>query len=150
ASAAVGNLFAAASTLWSFGASASEMLIDFGARDAASDEARATYDKAVAFYRQTTLTAFQNVEDNLAAQRILMDQEKAQNLATADARKSEQVTLNQYKEGIVPYNNVLTAQITRLQAEQASLTVLSDRLAASVALIEALGGGWDAAQLPNP
>jgi NodT family efflux transporter outer membrane factor (OMF) lipoprotein len=144
----LGQLFNAASTLWSFGASASETLIDFGARDAATEEARATYDASVAGYRQTVLTAFQNVEDNLAAQRILIAQEKAQTIATKDAKKSTQVTLNQYKEGIVPYNNVLTAQITQLQDEQASLTVRSSRLAASVALIEALGGGWDASQLP--
>jgi NodT family efflux transporter outer membrane factor (OMF) lipoprotein len=145
---AVNTLFNAASALWSFGASASETAIDFGARDAATDEARANFDASVAFYRQTVLTAFQNVEDNLAAQRILTQQEKAQNLATADARKSEQVALNQYKEGIVPYNNVLIAQVTRLSNEQTALTIRGNRLAASVALIEALGGGWDAAQLP--
>jgi len=146
---ATNNLFNAASSLWSFGASASETLIDFGARDAATEEARANFDASVAVYRQTVLTAFQNVEDNLVAQRILVDQEKQQDQATKDARKTEQITLNQYKEGIVPYNNVLTAQIVTLTDEQNSLTVLSDRLAASVALIEALGGGWDEKQLPD-
>ena len=146
----LGHLFDAAATLWSFGASASETVIDFGARDAATEEARATFDSTVANYRQVTLTAFQNVEDNLVAQRILVDQEKAQNIATADARKSEEVALNQYKEGIIPYNNVLTTQVTRLADEEASLTVLGDRLSASVALIEALGGGWTVAQLPKP
>ncbi|MDR3424856.1 MAG: efflux transporter outer membrane subunit [Alphaproteobacteria bacterium] len=141
------NLFNAASSLWSFGGSASETLIDFGARDAATEEARANFDASTASYRQTVLTAFQNVEDNLAAQRILADQEKAQTAATSSARKSEQVTVNQYKQGIVPYNAVLSAQITRLNDEQSSLTVQSNRLAASVSLIEALGGGWDAKQL---
>jgi NodT family efflux transporter outer membrane factor (OMF) lipoprotein len=142
------NLFNAASSLWSFGASASETLIDFGARDAASEEARANFDASVAGYRQTVLTAFQNVEDNLVAQRILITQEKAQTIATRDAEKSTQVALNQYKEGILPYNNVLSAQVTQLADEQASLTVRGNRLAASVALIEALGGGWDTTQLP--
>ena len=145
----LGQLFNAASTLWAFGASASETVIDFGARDAATDEARANFDGSVAFYRQTVLTAFQNVEDNLAAQRILVDQEKAQTVATADARKSEEVAVNQYKEGIVPYNNVLSAQVIRLADEQASLTVLGNRLSASVALVEALGGGWSVKQLPQ-
>jgi NodT family efflux transporter outer membrane factor (OMF) lipoprotein len=144
----LGHLFNAASTLWSFGASASETLIDFGARDAATDEARANYDAAVAGYRQTVLTAFQNVEDNLSAQRILIMQEKAQTIATNDAHKSTQVSLNQYRAGIIPYNTVLTAQVTQLQDEQASLTVRSSRLAASVALIEALGGGWKDTDLP--
>ena len=141
------KLLKAASTVWSFGALVSGTLIDFGARDAATEEARATFDVSVATYRQTVLTTFQNVEDNLAAQRILVDQEKAQSQATASARKNEQVSINQYKQGIVPYNSVLLAQITRLTDEQASLSVLGNRLAASVALIEALGGGWDAGRL---
>ena len=143
------KLFRAANLLWSFGASGSEVLVDFGVRDAATQEARATFDQSVAFYRQTVLTAFQNVEDNLAAQRILLDQEKAQNAATDNAQKTETIALNQYKQGTIPYNSVLTAQITRLKTEQSSLTVRGDRLAASVALIEALGGGWDTGQLPQ-
>ncbi len=141
------NLLKSASSLWSVGAAASDTLIDFGARDATTDEAKANYDKSVATYRQTVLTAFQNVEDNLVAQRILIDQEKAQNTATATASKAEQVAVNQYKAGIIPYNTVLSAQVTRLSSEQLSLTVLKSRLSASVALIEALGGGWNKTQL---
>ena len=136
------KLINATNSLWSFGPSIATTVLDFGARSAAEDVAKATYDQAVTTYRQTVLSAFQNVEDNLAAQRILAEQEKAQSAATAAAQHSEQVALNQYKEGIVPYTNVLTAQITRLSAEQASLTLLNSRLAASVSLIEALGGGW--------
>lgn len=142
------NLFKAASSLWSFGASSTERLIDFGARDAATDEARANFDASLATYRQTVLTAFQAVEDNLVAQRILIDQQKAQDAATANARKAEQIAVNQYKEGIIPYNTVLSNQITRLNAEQASLNVQNSRLAASVALIEALGGGWETPAQP--
>ena len=141
------NLLKSASSLWSVGAASSDTLIDFGARNAATDEAKANYDKSVATYRQTVLTAFQNVEDNLVAQRILVDQEKAQNAATASASKAEQVAVNQYKAGIIPYNTVLSAQVTRLSSEQLSLTVLKNRLSASVALIEALGGGWNKTQL---
>ena len=136
------KLINATNSLWSFGPSIATTVLDFGARSAAEDVAKATYDQAVTTYRQTVLSAFQNIEDNLAAQRILAEQEKAQSAATAAAQHSEQVALNQYKEGIVPYTNVLTAQITRLSAEQASLTLLNSRLAASVSLIEALGGGW--------
>jgi len=145
----LGPLFNAANILWSFGGSASETLIDFGARDAATEEARANFDASVAAYRQTVLSAFQNVEDNLAAQRILADQERAQNTATDSARKNEQVSANQYKEGIIPYNTLLSAQLIRLADEEQSLTVTGNRLAASVALIEALGGGWDTKQLPK-
>jgi NodT family efflux transporter outer membrane factor (OMF) lipoprotein len=147
--AAIDKLIRAASTAWSFGGSASETLIDFGAREAATDEARANFDASVAAYRQTVLTAFQNVEDNLAAQRILVDQEKAQTAATESARKNEEVSSNQYKEGIIPYNTLLSAQIARLANEQSSLTVLGNRLSASVSLIEALGGGWNTGKLPK-
>ncbi|MDE1900507.1 MAG: efflux transporter outer membrane subunit [Alphaproteobacteria bacterium] len=143
------QLFNAASTLWSFGASASETAIDFGARDAATEEARATFDQSLATYRQTVLTAFQNVEDNLAAQHFLIAQEKAQKAAARDADKAEQITVNQYKQGVASYESVLNAQIQRLTDDQAALTVTGDRLSASVALIEALGGGWDASQLPK-
>ena len=146
---ALDNLVKAASALWSFGTSASETLIDFGFREAATEEARANFDATVAAYRQTVLTAFQNVEDNLVAQRILIDQEKSQTAATDSARKNEQVSLNQYKEGIIPYNTLLSAQITRMNDEQLSLSVRNNRLAASVSLIEALGGGWTKAQLPK-
>ncbi len=141
------SLLKAASAVWSFGAAAAGTLIDFGAREGATEEARAFYDAAVAAYRQTVLTAFQNVEDNLSAQRILIDQEKAQNAATDSARKNEQVSLNQYKEGVIPYNNLLQAQILRMNAEQQALSVRASRLSASVALIQALGGGWDVKQM---
>jgi NodT family efflux transporter outer membrane factor (OMF) lipoprotein len=141
------RLFQSSNSMWSFGPSVSETLIDFGAREALVAQAEANYDQTVATYRQTVLTGFQQVEDNLIALRILADQARAEDLAVNDARKSEAIALNQYKQGIVPYNNVLTAQITRLSNEQAALTVLGNRLSASVALVEALGGGWDAASL---
>ena len=147
---ALGKLLQAGSSYWSFGPSLAETLIDFGARDAAVDRAKANYDESVANYRQTVLTAFQQVEDDLSTIRILNSEAKAIQTAVADARRSEQIVLNQYKEGIVPYNSVLVAQNTRLQNEQTALTIHKSRLDSSVAFIQALGGGWDASKLPKP
>ncbi len=138
----LGKLLQASTNLWSFGPSLAETIFDAGAREAAVEQAKASYDESVATYRQTVLTAFQQVEDNLSAGRILADQTKASDAAVADARRSEQLTLNQYKEGIIPYNTVLTAQTTTLSSEQSALTVRLNRLNTTVALIQALGGGW--------
>ncbi len=143
----LGKLVQASTSLWSFGPSIAETLIDFGAREAAVERAGALYDESVANYRQTTLTAFQQVEDNLSALRVLAAQAKAVDAAVSSARKSEQIALNQYKEGIVPFNNVLTAEAVRLGNEQTALTTHKSRLEASIALIQAMGGGWDAAPL---
>lgn len=143
----LGTLVKASTSLWSFGPTIAETIFDAGAREAAVEKADATYDESVANYRQTVLTAFQQVEDNLSALRVLAEEAKAEDAAVADARKSEQLTVNQYKEGIVPFNNVLTAETTRLSNEQTALTVQKSRLEASVALIQALGGGWDVSQL---
>ncbi len=138
----ISSLLSTAHSLWSLGGSASETVLDFGARGAATEEARAFYDKSVATYRQTVLTAFQEVEDSLAAQRILVEQETAQQQAAADQRRIEQITHNQYEEGVAPLSTLLSAQISRLTAEQMALAVTSSRWAASVSLIQSLGGGW--------
>jgi NodT family efflux transporter outer membrane factor (OMF) lipoprotein len=143
----LGKLAQASTSLWSFGPTIAETIFDAGARAAAVEQAEATYDESVANYRQITLTAFQQVEDNLSTLRILGEQSKAQSSAVANARKSEQLTLNQYKEGIVPFNTVLTAETVRLSNEQSELSVQRSRLEASVALIQALGGGWDVGRL---
>ena len=148
-SAVLGGLIQASNSLWSFGPSISETVFDAGARDAAVEEARAAYDQAVANYRQTVLTSFQQVEDNLAALRILADQAKMEDKAVNDAKESESLTLNQYKEGIVPYINVLSAETINLSNQQTALSIQQTRLEASVALIQALGGGWDTSQLPH-
>jgi outer membrane protein TolC len=110
-------------------------------------QARAAYDASVANYRQTVLSGFQQVEDQIATLRILEQQSVVEVDAVKAAREAEMLTLNQYKAGTVPYSSVITAQTTRLSAEETALTVLSSRLQASVALIEALGGGWNASQL---
>ncbi len=112
----------------------------------------ATYDQNVATYRQTVLTAFQDVEDNLAALRILEQEAAVQDEAVKAARESVTITLNQYRAGTVNYLAVVVVQATALTNERAALTILGQRLTDSVALIKALGGGWnaDARRPPTP
>jgi len=148
ASTELGNLFAAANSAWSFGAGLTGTLYDGGLRGAQVAAARAVYDESVAQYRQTVLSGFEQVEDALASLRILEQQAEAQGRALRDARLAEQLTLNQYQAGTVAYTNVVVAQTTALGDEQTVLTIEGSRLAASVTLIEALGGGWDRVQLP--
>ena len=133
---------------WSVGPTLAETLFDAGARSAQVRQARAAYEANAASYRQTVLSGFEQVEDQIATLRILEQQAVVEESAVKAAREAEALTLNQYKAGTVPYSSVITAQTTRLAAEETALTVLSSRLQASVALIEALGGGWSAAALP--
>lgn len=149
ASAAVGTLLHADSALWSIGAQLAQVLFDGGARRARVDEAQAAYDQNVALYRQAVLNAFQQVEDQLAALRILQQEAGVQQQAVQLARQAVALTTNEYEAGTVPYTSVVTAQATELNNEQSALTLHESRLVASVALIEALGGGWTAAQLPG-
>jgi NodT family efflux transporter outer membrane factor (OMF) lipoprotein len=135
---------------WSVGPSLAETLFDAGARSAQVRQARAAYDANVATYRQTVLSGFEQVEDEIATLRILEQQAVVEEAAVKAAREAEALTLNQYKAGTVPYSSVITAQTTRLAAEETALTVLSSRLQASVALIQALGGGWGMNNLPSP
>jgi NodT family efflux transporter outer membrane factor (OMF) lipoprotein len=134
---------------WSFGPTLAETLIDGGLRRAQVAQARAAYEASVANYRQTVLAGFQQVEDEIASLRILEQQAVVEEDAVKAAREAETLTLNQYKAGTVPYSSVITAQTTRLSAEETALTVLSSRLQASVSLIEALGGGWNSNDLPS-
>jgi NodT family efflux transporter outer membrane factor (OMF) lipoprotein len=150
ASTVVSHLVSAPNNLWSFGGSASDTLLDFGARPAAVRQARAAYDAAVANYRQVSLTAFQQVEDELATLRILEQQFAVQEKATKSANLAVQLTLNQYKAGTVAYTSVITAQTIALTDAETLLTIRQNRLTASVALIQALGGGWNADSLGKP
>jgi NodT family efflux transporter outer membrane factor (OMF) lipoprotein len=134
-------------SLWSFGPSLAENLLNGGATIAQTREARANYDAAVATYRQTVLSAFESVEDDLVSLRVLEQQAQLQETAVRDARLSEKLTLNQYKAGVVAYSSVITAQTTRLTDEINLLSVQSQRLVTSVDLISQLGGGWGAAEL---
>jgi NodT family efflux transporter outer membrane factor (OMF) lipoprotein len=147
ASSVVSGLVKAPNNLWSFGGSASDTLLDFGARPAQVRQARAAYDAAVANYRQTVLAAFQQVEDELATLRILEQQVRVQEETVKSADLAVQLTLNQYKAGTVAYTAVITSQTIALADAQTLLNIRQNRLAASVTLIEALGGGWQAASL---
>ena len=135
--------------VWSLGMQLAETLFDAGKRRAQLDSARAAYDVTVANYRQTSLTAFQQVEDNLAALRILEQEAAATDAAVADAEESLSISTDQYKAGIATYLQVITAQTFALQNEKSAVDILTRRMTASVLLIEALGGGWDASQLPT-
>ncbi len=150
AGSSLGGVFSVANNVWSLGGSAAQTLFDGGARSAAVRQARAEYDQAVATYRQTVLTAFQQVEDQLAATRILQQQSEAERRAVDLARRSVAIALNQYRAGTQPFTTVITAQNTQLADEQAALTVQQNLLTASVSLIVALGGGWTDVELPRP
>jgi NodT family efflux transporter outer membrane factor (OMF) lipoprotein len=143
------GLFASSASLWSIGGSVAETLIDFGQRTAQVRGARAAFEGAVANYRQVALTAFQNVQDNLAAQQVLGRQEDLLRQASVAADKSEASLLNQYRAGITVYTNVVTAQATALTARRALIQNQQDRQTTAVALIQALGGGWQVADITN-
>jgi NodT family efflux transporter outer membrane factor (OMF) lipoprotein len=144
----VGSLLQLGNAVWSVGPQLAGTLLDGGALSAQLQGARANYDATVATYRLTILTAFQQVEDALAQQRILVQQEKVQRAAVAAAREAERLSLNQYRVGTVPYTTVVQTQATALAAEQTLLTIRLNRLVASANLVKALGGGWQQADLP--
>lgn len=145
----IARLFSAADVVWAFGGQAAETLFEGGLRHAQVAAARAVFSQDVALYRQTVLTAFQQVEDELSALRLLARQQKAEDRAVAAARTAERVIFNQYKAGLIPYTNVVVAQATALADAESALQIRQIRLVASVSLIEALGGGWSTAQLPD-
>ena len=137
------------SRFWSAGPALAETLFDAGLRRATVQQSRASYDRNVANYRQTVLTAFQQVEDNLASLRILSQEIRQQDTAVGSAERNLQLATQRYQAGIDPYLNVITAQTTLLTNQQTAVNLRRDQMTASVQLIEALGGGWDAAQLPS-
>ncbi len=142
------QLLEAPSRFWSIGPRLAETLFDGGARRAQSAQARAAYDAAAANYRQIALAAFQNVEDELAALRILEQEAAAQDDAVKSAEHALANTINQYRAGTVSYLNVITAQATAYSNERNAISILGNRLDDSVALIKALGGGWQEKDLP--
>ena len=140
----VADLFSAPALLWSLGLSGAQVLFNGGARDARSDGARALYDQSVARYRQVVLGAFQNVEDQLSAVRVLQTQQAQRVQASNAADQVEQQVLNRYRSGLVSFGEVITAQTTALIARRALVQATADRQITAVALIQALGGGWQA------
>jgi outer membrane protein TolC len=143
----VSGLLHASNNFWSFGGTATDTLLDFGARPAQVRQVRAAYDAAVANYRETVLTAFQQVEDELATLRILEQQVEVQEQTVKSADLAVQLTLNQYRAGTVAYTSVVTAQAVALGDAQSLLGIRQGRMVASVTLIQALGGGWNAASI---
>ena len=145
------KLITAASRYWALGpAGAALTLLDGSAKNAQYRQAIDGLDASVAFYRQTVLTSFQEVEDNLAALRILQEEARVQEKAVAAARQSLALTTNQYQAGTISYLNVMIAQTVALSNQKAAVQLLGDRLSASVLLVKALGGGWNVAMLPTP
>lgn len=147
-SAEAGTLLQGPSGLWSLGAQAAEILFDAGRRHAISDQTRAAYDQSVDNYRQTVLTAFQEVEDNLAALRILEDEARIEAGAVEAAEHSLALSVTRYKGGVTNYLEVTTAQSAALSDQRAAVDILTRRMAASVLLIKAIGGGWNVSQIP--
>ena len=145
----LGSLFRAANFAWSLGANAAETLFNGGDRVAAVRAARASYDSAVANYRQTVLSAFQNLEDDLSSLRILAQQAQAQALAVDLANQTVAVALNQYEAGTTIYTTVITDQTTALTNAETALGIQQSRMVASVDLIDDLGGGFTTAELPS-
>jgi NodT family efflux transporter outer membrane factor (OMF) lipoprotein len=137
------------SRVWSVGPTVSQAIYDGGLRRATVEQNRALYDQTVATYRNTVLTAFQQVEDDLATLRILSLEIQQQDQAVKAAQRVLVVATDRYRLGIDPYLNVITAQTSLLSNEQTALNLHIQQIVSSVQLIEALGGGWDSSTLPN-
>jgi NodT family efflux transporter outer membrane factor (OMF) lipoprotein len=149
-SSSIATWFSWPSRFFSIGASGAETLFDAGLRRATNEQFRAQYDETVANYRQAVLTGFQQVEDDLAMLRILSAEIQDQDKAVASAQKALALALDRYQLGIDPYLNVITAQTALLSNQETAVNLRVQQMTASGGLIEALGGGWDASQLPSP
>lgn len=146
----IGSLFALGSNVWSLGSNIAYTLLEFGARRARVAEARALYDQTVAQYRQITLTAFQQVEDDLLATRVLDQEYGLQTRSAAASSQAEALTRNQYKAGQVDYTTVVVSETTALNARRAAIQAGYARQSAAAQLIQALGGGWSVATAVPP
>jgi NodT family efflux transporter outer membrane factor (OMF) lipoprotein len=142
----IGDIFDASAAAWSFGLSAAQTLFNAGATRASVDAARASHQASVARYRQTVLTAFADVEDQLAATRVLVQQQEQRRIAAEAANKVEEQVLNRYKAGQVAYSDVVQAQVTALSARRNFIQAQADRQTTAIALIQSLGGGWHVGQ----
>ena len=136
------------SRFFSVGPQLAETLFDAGLRRATVEQYRAAYDQTIASYRQTVLTAFQQVEDSIAELRVLSQEVQQQDTAVAAAQRTLDLATDRYRLGIDSYLNVITAQTTLLTNQRTALTLRMEQMTSTVQLIEALGGGWNASQLP--
>jgi NodT family efflux transporter outer membrane factor (OMF) lipoprotein len=148
-SSAISKLFSLPGLIWAIGASASETIFDAGLRKSTVTQYTATYNADVAAYKQTILTAFQQVEDYIATLRVTSQQIAQQDSAVQSARKYVDIATSRYQTGLDPYLDVITAQTTLLSDQQTALTLRINELTAAVQLVQALGGGWDTTQLPE-
>jgi outer membrane protein TolC len=148
-STAISSLFTWPSRFFSVGPGLSETLFDGGLRRATMQQYRAMYEETIANYRQNVLTAFQQVEDNLASLRILAQELQEQDTAVTSAQKTLSIATDRYRLGLDPYLNVITAQTALFGNQQTQVNLKMQQMTASVQLIEALGGGWDVSQLPS-
>ena len=144
------NLFSAPFRFWTLGAQAADTILDWGQRHDLVQSARAAYEASAANYRQTVLTALQQVEDNLAGLRILKDEAKVEDTAVSEAAQASQIALNEYNAGTVDFTTVAAAQVTELTNRETALGIVQSQLNSSVLLIQALGGGWTTSDLPHP
>jgi NodT family efflux transporter outer membrane factor (OMF) lipoprotein len=147
-SSAIGSLFSAPALFWAAGASASETIFDAGLRKATVAQYTATYNADVATYRQTVLTAFQQVEDYIATLRVTSQQIQQEETAVKSAQRYVDIATSRYQTGLDPYLDVMTAQTTLLSDQQTQVTLRMSEMTAAVELVQALGGGWDTTKLP--
>lgn len=144
------KLLTAPFRFWTLGADAADTILDWGQRHDLVLEAKAAYDASAANYRQTVLSAFQQVEDNLASLRILRDEKQVQDAAVSEAAQAAQIAINEYNAGTVDFTTVAAAQVTELTNRETDLGIIQSQLTSSVLLIQALGGGWNSSDLPRP
>jgi NodT family efflux transporter outer membrane factor (OMF) lipoprotein len=146
----IGQLISKPFEFWTLGASAADTLLDWGQRHDLVLSAKAAYESTAANYRQTVLTAFQQVEDNLAEIRILGEESIVERDAVNEAALASKISLNEYNAGTVDFTTVVAAEVTELTNRETALQINESQLTSSVALIQALGGGWTSADLPSP